>query len=189
MTEGSRQSAARTAAEQVQAIVAAAEESAVALEAAAREEAERIRGEAERDTARAREAAARLSERADELERRLDELVSGVREAVEALRADLADLRERPAAPPPLQAAGEVDDELIAEVEAIAAKEPDVRVSEEPVDPAAEGSAEPEGARVIALKMALDGSPREDTARYLSEDFELADPGALLDEVYAKAGR
>ena len=42
---------------------------------------------------------------------------------------------------------------------------------------------------MIALKMALDGSPREDTARYLSENFQLADPAALLDEVYARAGR
>ena len=42
---------------------------------------------------------------------------------------------------------------------------------------------------MLALKMALDGAPREDTARYLRENFELADPDALLDEVYAKAGR
>jgi hypothetical protein len=37
--------------------------------------------------------------------------------------------------------------------------------------------------------MALDGTPRDETARYLSENFEIADAGALLDEVYAKAGR
>jgi hypothetical protein len=46
----------------------------------------------------------------------------------------------------------------------------------------------PEGARVLALKMALDGRPRDETARYLRENFELEDPDALLDEVYAKAG-
>lgn len=177
MTEGNPRSAASAAAEKVQAIVAAAEQSAVALEAAAREEAERIRSEADRDSIRARDAAGRLSERADELERRLDELVGGVREAVEGLRADLADLRQEPAAPEP----DELDDELIAEVETMAATEPDVK--------APEGGEQPEGARVIALKMALDGSSREDTARYLSENFELTDPGGLLDEVYAKAGR
>jgi outer membrane biosynthesis protein TonB len=43
-----------------------------------------------------------------------------------------------------------------------------------------------EGARVIALNMALNGSPREETARYLAENFEIADPEALLDEVYAR---
>lgn len=49
---------------------------------------------------------------------------------------------------------------------------------EEPVDDA-------EGARLIALNMALNGTPREETARYLSENFHLADAGGLLDEVYA----
>jgi DivIVA domain-containing protein len=42
-----------------------------------------------------------------------------------------------------------------------------------------------EGARLIALNMALNGTPREETARYLSENFQLSDAGGLLDEVYA----
>ena len=45
------------------------------------------------------------------------------------------------------------------------------------------------GARLIALNMALSGSPREETARYLAEHFELDDAEALLDDVYARAGR
>ena len=47
----------------------------------------------------------------------------------------------------------------------------------------------PEGARLLALKMALDGKPRGETAGYLRENFDLDDPEALLDEVYARAGR
>jgi hypothetical protein len=47
----------------------------------------------------------------------------------------------------------------------------------------------PEGARLLALKMALDGAPREETARYLHENFDLEDSDGLLDEVYARAGR
>ena len=39
---------------------------------------------------------------------------------------------------------------------------------------------------MIALNMALNGSPREETARYLEENFELENPEALLDEVYAR---
>ncbi len=39
---------------------------------------------------------------------------------------------------------------------------------------------------MIALNMALNGSAREETARYLSENFELDDPEGLLDEVYAR---
>jgi hypothetical protein len=189
MTDETPKSAASAAAEQVQAIVAAAEQSAAALEAAAREDAERIRSEADRDSSRARDVAARLSERADELERRLDELVSGVREAVEGLRTDLADLRRRPSAAASEQRSDDLDDEVIAEVEAVAAKPPDVKVSEEPDESPGERAIHPEGARVIAVKMALDGSPREVTARYLNENFELADPDGLLDEVYARMGQ
>ncbi len=47
------------------------------------------------------------------------------------------------------------------------------------------GTDDAEGARLIALNMALNGTPREETARYLSENFTLADRDALLDEVYA----
>ena len=42
-----------------------------------------------------------------------------------------------------------------------------------------------EGARLIALNMALNGSSRDDVDRYLGENFNLADRAALLDEVYA----
>ena len=34
--------------------------------------------------------------------------------------------------------------------------------------------------------MALNGTPREETDRYLSENFTLADSDGLLDEVYAE---
>lgn len=42
-----------------------------------------------------------------------------------------------------------------------------------------------DGARLIALNMALNGEPREQADRYLAENFELADRAKLLDEVYA----
>ncbi len=42
-----------------------------------------------------------------------------------------------------------------------------------------------DGARLVALNMALNGDSREDTGRYLAENFELAEPERLLDEVYA----
>jgi hypothetical protein len=94
-------------------------------------------------------------------------------------------------------------DPTIAEAETAAARKPDVvdeakeevpapgddpDEPDEPVEEAAPEAAAPEGARVLALKMALDGTPRDETARYLRENFKLDDPEALLDEVYAKAG-
>ena len=45
-----------------------------------------------------------------------------------------------------------------------------------------------EAARLVALDMALGGTPREETERYLAEHYALSDPGKLLDDVYALAG-
>jgi cell division septum initiation protein DivIVA len=50
---------------------------------------------------------------------------------------------------------------------------------------AAPVSDDTEGARLIALNMALNGTPRDETARYLGENFQLPDRDGLLDEVYA----
>jgi hypothetical protein len=36
--------------------------------------------------------------------------------------------------------------------------------------------------------MALAGTPRDETEQYLAEHYTLADPGAILDDVYALAG-
>jgi hypothetical protein len=60
------------------------------------------------------------------------------------------------------------------------------------VSPSAAAAAHPssagddlDGARLIALNMALNGEPREQADRYLAENFELSDRQKLLDEVYA----
>jgi DivIVA domain-containing protein len=47
------------------------------------------------------------------------------------------------------------------------------------------GGGDLDGARLIALNMALNGEPREQADRYLAENFDLADRAKLLDEVYA----
>jgi hypothetical protein len=176
------------------------------------EAAEKLRAEAARDADAVREAAGRVVERAEELDRRLDQLASGVREGVAALEHEVALLREAagvidaPAAAedPATRVEPGVDDELVAEVEAVSAprgeavKVPEdgdvLTLGEDPEEeeadaPAAPTAAAPEGARLIALKMALDGHRREETAAYLRENFELDDPEGLLDEVYERAGR
>jgi hypothetical protein len=51
-------------------------------------------------------------------------------------------------------------------------------------DPAGGAGEDVEGARLIALNMALDGTSREETDRYLAEKFKLSDRAQLLDEVY-----
>jgi len=57
-----------------------------------------------------------------------------------------------------------------------------------PGEGAADVDDDTEGARLIALNMALNGTPREETDRYLAENFELSDRRGLLDEVYSSVG-
>jgi len=70
------------------------------------------------------------------------------------------------------------------DVEAIVYVE-EVEVEVEAGADGADGDDDTEGARLIALNMALNGTPREETDRYLAENFQLADRPGLLDEVYA----
>jgi hypothetical protein len=83
-----------------------------------------------------------------------------------------------PNAKPPLsppettQAAAHVDPEAPAPVSA----------SDPPPAPAENGDLD--GARLIALNMALNGESREDAERYLAENYQLADRQKLIDEVY-----
>jgi ABC-type transporter Mla subunit MlaD len=190
------QSAAAAAAERVRAVLEAAEQSAAELRAEAAEE-------IEAQLAKAQTVAQRLSTRANEIERALQSLAESIREELSALKADLEELRAvgegvaaaraevaeeagAPPAPAPAEVAGEAEAPpapASAEAPAAAVEQPDTHA--EPVQlPAGQ-----EGARVIALNMALNGSSREETAHYLSENFELDDPDALLDEVYSRVSR
>jgi hypothetical protein len=54
----------------------------------------------------------------------------------------------------------------------------------QPARPAGENG-DLDGARLIALNMALNGDSREQTDKYLAENYEVADRAKLLDEVYA----
>jgi DivIVA domain-containing protein len=84
------------------------------------------------------------------------------------------------------EAADEVEPEPEAEEAAVAEPEPEPVVEEAASSGRSIRGAE--GARLIALNMALNGTPRDETARYLSQNFELDDQDALLDEVYARVG-
>jgi hypothetical protein len=191
---------AAAAADKVRAILEAAEQSAAALRAEAAEE-------IEAQLTRAHAAAERLSARADQIERSLEGLADTVRDELSALKSDLEELRavservgatrgdpEEPAPVAEQPAAAPEEPAPVAEEPAGEEPVPEEPTAEQPTaeepasparppSPAADGH---EGARVIALNMALNGSSRDDTARYLAENFELEDPEALLDEVYAR---
>lgn len=59
--------------------------------------------------------------------------------------------------------------------------------SQPDVPPAANG--EVAAAKLVALKMALDGSSREEIEKRLADEYGLEDCGPLLDDVLARAGR
>lgn len=82
-----------------------------------------------------------------------------------------------PEAPAPFEAAL---DTAMAAPAAEAASQTQIPVSEGPA-----GGVDLDGARLIALNMALNGESRTDTERYLAENFELPDRLKLIDEVYA----
>jgi ABC-type transporter Mla subunit MlaD len=203
MSEGSgKQSAAAAAADRVRAVIEAAEQSAAEMRAEAAQE---IDAQLERAEA----VAGRLAERANTIEQALQGIADSVRDELSALRADLEELRavgegvaearaNAAAEPEPEQAAAQAAPVAAIEPEP-AEPEPEPAEPEpepEPAEPEPEPTASPvtgpptgdghEGARVIALNMALNGSSREETARYLEENFELKNQEALLDEVYAR---
>ena len=201
-------SLAGAAAERVEAIVAAAEASARDIE-------ERAQADAQATVANAEEMVAALVARAQELKTEVDEFVGrvvGLKAAVDTMHTDLAasvpgavepapalaspEPVPAPAAvaapepePEPVALAAVPDPEPEPEPEPAAAPpaEPEPE-AEAPAEPKRSGGGASEGARLIALNMALSGTPREETARYLRENFDLDDQDNLLDDVYARAG-
>src|SRR4051794_26419434 len=102
-------------------------------------------------------------------------------EAVEEAATDAPAVDEDEVEAPEAEAEVEVEEEETAVEEAEAEEAP----AESGGGRSIRGA---EGARLIALNMALNGTPRDETARYLSQNFDLDDQDALLDEVYARVG-
>ena len=206
---------AASASDQVRAIVEAAETSASDIQSQAEDEAREIREEAaseaqttrEQATDQAREYVGKVSqststmlERLDAMESELSALIESLRTGSNRLNADLqllegslSDVRgavsprvrfepeppetvEQPESAP--EPAGDTGDQ--------AAADPGDGAEQTDSAPAAgNGGDDTEGARLIALNMALNGTPRDETERYLVENFQLEDRNGLLDEVYA----
>jgi DivIVA domain-containing protein len=162
--------------EQVRVILEAAETSAAELRAdAARQSSEHVR--------RVQRVADAMLDRIDEIERELRAL----RASAERLTEGLAQLHEQAGELGAMATPPEEDFAAAAPAPPVAAPEPPP--ADAPTGPAPSANGDEAGARLIALNMALSGTPREETARYLSEHFELADGGALLDDVYERAAR
>jgi DivIVA domain-containing protein len=203
-------SLAQAASEQVRLIVQAAESSAAEIEREAEEEAAQIRTEATRDAERTRadaierasghvgrvsSATGDMLERVEAMQRELGSLVETLRTGANRVNADLSLLESNMAELH--QAAGsgahsEADLPQTPETESFEAPRTAVASTPPEREPvvrreggASSSAGDVEGARLIALNMALNGQSRDETDRYLAENFELSDREVLLDEVYA----
>jgi DivIVA domain-containing protein len=188
-----------------------AEDEAREIRAEAGTEADATR---EHATSEAREYVGRVSEstsgmleRIDAMENELSALIESLRTGSNRLNADLQLLEgnltavknavvprpqfepEQPAArrPEPAPAPAPVSEsfEEKAEVTGVAAGEVIADSPAEPAPAPRTNGGDDDGARLIALNMALNGTSREETDRYLAENFKLTDRRGLLDEVYS----
>jgi len=164
--------------------------------------------------AKVSESTAVMLQRLDAMESELGALIESLRTGSNRLNADvqllegnLTDLTDAATTRPRFEAEPEagVVEEVVVIVEEAATEEAPAYVSEaafveeveapveevgdgvvvEPEPVTSDASDDTEGARLIALNMALNGTPREETDRYLADNFSLPDRRGLLDEVYA----
>jgi DivIVA domain-containing protein len=176
----------------------------------AREAAETMRAEAgeqaREHVSRVSEAATTMLERIDQMQNELRGLLDGLRSGATRVNSDLStlqsavgDLRSAtapafepdpfPARTTPAAATGAAFEPAVVEPDPVGDDLAADPLDDAVVDaPSESRPADEEGARLIAFNMALNGTPREETAAYLRDNFELGDPEGLLDDVYAQAG-
>jgi DivIVA domain-containing protein len=85
----------------------------------------------------------------------------------------------------PEQASAKLQGDALEEAEGAA---PSVPVGESSAGEPSAGSDDAEGARLVALNMAMDGKTREETEQYLAEHFKLSDRRELVEDIYASFG-
>jgi membrane protein involved in colicin uptake len=144
-----------------------------ALESAQRRADEIVR-EAEAEAQRIRaEAEAEARERLDQVRQALERLEAGLG-AESAPQPRSTEATETPAEPAPQPSEPVVDAPAPA-------PEPEAAASNAGDDAGA--------ARLVAMKLALDGTSRDEARKQLAGDYHVDDLDSLLDDVYAKAGK
>ena len=196
--EGARgsDSLASVAAERVGSIIEAAEAKAKEIEADARREADELlsnaRDQARDQLERAQRSVANLIGQADDLRER----IGAMAQEVGGGKGSRAETEPGPEpVPEPMPPEPEVDPSPVTVPEPAPPVEPEPAPPtipepqpDAPVEPAANG-ADDQAARLVAMKMALDGSSRDDIAKHLAANYELSDTDQLLDAVFERAGK
>jgi dsDNA-specific endonuclease/ATPase MutS2 len=171
VSEGNRaEELAAQAAETIRSTLAEAEAKAERIISDAEAEAKRILDQAE----------AEARERIDSATTALEELLSKLAEVGNAPRSSPSETE--PAASPP--APSEPEPEPLR-------AEPEVPTTPptEPHPAAGSGNGDDAAARLVAMKLAVDGKGREEIEAELTQRFGPGDRSALLDDVLARAGR
>jgi cell division septum initiation protein DivIVA len=159
--------------------------------------------EREHASAQAREYVEKVSAATSQMLQRLESVDTDLTGLTESLRAGSTRLKDEldvleselrdlsGVAQPPALGESKPEGALEPEAPWFEQEEPGLAEEPEPREPVEAEAAvigtgdDAEGARLIALNMALNGTPRDETDRYLAENFDLSDRGRLLDEVYA----
>jgi hypothetical protein len=183
-----------------------ARDSAEQVAADAAREAARTRDEAieraQDHVGKVHEATALMLQRVDAMESELSALVESLRTGANRLNADLSllsgnmgelyDAAGRASSAPATAAAAVAaappvieDEPVVEEALAIEPEDESAVLAGAPESDADDEDDDVEGARLVALNMALNGDPRAAVDKYLAENFDLSDRAALLDEVYA----
>jgi hypothetical protein len=162
---------AQQAAESVRQVIAEAQKRAAEIVAAAERQAEEIRGRAE----------AEAREQVEGARRALEELTARFGASAGAASASAPEPAPPPA-PPPAPAPEEAAESAVSEP--IMAAPPAPSAPAEPATPPA--ADDTQAARLVAMKMALDGASREEIVAELERSYSLADGDALVDEILIK---
>lgn len=184
---------AKEVAHRVRAIFDAAERNAAEIERFAHADAERIRAEAvaegEAHIARVRESTVEIERRAAAMESAIAEIVSGLGRGAAQLDAELAGVShgavsanaELAAAP------SEVDPEPGPESESESEPEPEPESEPEP-NAALQSEPDLDGARLVALNLALEGLSSDAAIAELADHYPGMNLEGIVDEVFSEFG-
>jgi hypothetical protein len=163
------------------------EREASAIREAAAERARQIRSEAvqqaREDLSGISQGTGQLLEDLETRIRQLASLVQALLSDADQLADDLAAVESPSEAPTPVPAEAEPESPPADSGEEVASSRAAAIAATAPF------AGEPDEARLLALNMALNGAPREEIERYLTENFDLEQADRLLDAVYRRVGR
>ena len=200
-SSGGDSSLAEVAAQKVAGIIEAAEAKAREIEADARREAEDLlssaREQARDQVERAQRSVAKLVGQADDLRERVgamaDDVIGSSKPGAETPQPQPVPEPSPEPVPEPTPPEPEVDPSPVTVPEPTPPLDPEPEPptipEPQPDPPAAVNGSNEQAARLVAMKMALDGSSRDAVAKHLASTYGLDDSDGILDAVFERVGQ